>query len=642
MFIVEFIGGSRYMFVKYTSFFKKLINLKYMFLFILYLLFVVGSLLFNPVNYQTQLMLSSAFAFIAISISGRQCIFPLLGASLIIIVLKGFEVLSILQLLEVFAIFYLHNKLHKNIIVSCLLYWCVVGYPLSITYLYIANLSINVISLFMIFLVMTNRLINVLIADILITYLPWKKILKDGHQSVSRITFSAILTHLCSATIIVPLIVFFVVTGFTSRRDTKQIIHHQLIGASKYASSKIGELSEVEKKNLYLGNPLQTYKLKNMLNFYTSTSERTMIFEVYGPKGQLLINSNPNIEKTTLPYWNTSGELKEISTNFYHWQPQSKELFPKNNPWDGPIYILHRNIDDLDIFINVPYSFYYSGLVSSHVNLLKLLIPITLIFVAFTLLLKTIILSSIHRLINITNDLPSRLKRNESIFLGESNIFEINSLVSNFQLMANNLSNMLQDINAVNKELTHSQQLLIRQANFDSLTGLPNRHYFTEYANNLIQSYKENSISEKINIYENNPFIAFLLLDLDKFKQVNDTLGHQCGDFLLQEISSRIVNMLENFQENKPFIARLGGDEFVVIAAYKEIDIINKISASIIECINEPLFIDDKEIHVGVSIGISLYPQHGSNLSEIFMKSDASMYKAKGSGGNAHCYYYKL
>jgi diguanylate cyclase (GGDEF)-like protein/PAS domain S-box-containing protein len=166
-------------------------------------------------------------------------------------------------------------------------------------------------------------------------------------------------------------------------------------------------------------------------------------------------------------------------------------------------------------------------------------------------------------------------------------------------------------------------------ANHDILTGLPNRVNFSNKLHQFIAVSQRNEI----------PFTV-LLLDLDRFKQVNDTFGHHTGDLLLKEVASRITSSLRETD----FVARLGGDEFVVI----QIDGPQPTTAEILakRLINElgrPYLLEGQEVISGTSVGISTYPKDAKNSVELLKKADLALYRAKKqSRGSFHVYTAQL
>jgi diguanylate cyclase (GGDEF)-like protein/PAS domain S-box-containing protein len=162
---------------------------------------------------------------------------------------------------------------------------------------------------------------------------------------------------------------------------------------------------------------------------------------------------------------------------------------------------------------------------------------------------------------------------------------------------------------------------LRRAAYFDELTNLPNRRFFIEHLHNMIEKKQKNGRR-----------CAVLFMDLDGFKNINDTLGHDIGDILLQELSVR----LRDQAEPDHFVGRLGGDEFLIIyrGAKSDEDIL-RFANGLLEVVKDPVLIEKSTpLRVTASIGASLYPTDGSTADELMRKADMAMYQAKKLKGN--------
>ena len=155
----------------------------------------------------------------------------------------------------------------------------------------------------------------------------------------------------------------------------------------------------------------------------------------------------------------------------------------------------------------------------------------------------------------------------------------------------------------------------------DNLTGLPNYNYFTEHASNLLEKAKK---EDKVT--------ALLFLDLDRFKNVNNSIGHFYGDQLLKMIGKR----LENAVCDRGLVSRFGGDEFMII--FEPVTSIHKLKpilTQIFDNVSQPVEIGDREVRITASIGGSLYPEHGTDVESLVQKADYAMYRAKEDGCNS-------
>ncbi|HEX9626083.1 MAG TPA: EAL domain-containing protein [Acidiferrobacterales bacterium] len=180
---------------------------------------------------------------------------------------------------------------------------------------------------------------------------------------------------------------------------------------------------------------------------------------------------------------------------------------------------------------------------------------------------------------------------------------------------------IIQDIS----ERRHAQERLNYLAHFDALTGLPNRVMFNE---RLLQTMQDADIKERL--------VALMFLDLDRFKTINDTLGHEAGDELLKLAARRLTGCLRRGDT----VARLGGDEFtVVLADVGHVDDVAWVANKILEAFARPFHVADSELFVTVSIGITLYPFDDHGVDGLLKNADMAMYKAKEQGRNNYQFY---
>ncbi len=157
-------------------------------------------------------------------------------------------------------------------------------------------------------------------------------------------------------------------------------------------------------------------------------------------------------------------------------------------------------------------------------------------------------------------------------------------------------------------------------ANHDALTGLPSLR--------LCKDRLDQSLAEA---RRNRQTSAVMFLDLDGFKGINDEHGHEFGDLLLKATADRIKAEIRETDT----VARIGGDEFVIIlSSLPEVSIVDRIAASLIEQISNPVNIENTEVAVSASIGISLYPENGTTAEELIRSADKAMYQIKRQGKN--------
>ena len=174
-------------------------------------------------------------------------------------------------------------------------------------------------------------------------------------------------------------------------------------------------------------------------------------------------------------------------------------------------------------------------------------------------------------------------------------------------------------------EQRESSEKIAYLARYDTLTGLPNRLMLNEALGEAMR-YAQQWRTR----------CAFLMLDLDRFKAVNDSLGHLVGDRLLAQVSSRLKSLMTDNE----MCGRLGGDEFaVVIRDVSDKDRIERVSHRIIERLSQPYEVDNHTLYVGASVGSAIGPRDGASVEELMRNADLALYRAKDEGGGLHCAY---
>jgi diguanylate cyclase (GGDEF)-like protein/PAS domain S-box-containing protein len=172
----------------------------------------------------------------------------------------------------------------------------------------------------------------------------------------------------------------------------------------------------------------------------------------------------------------------------------------------------------------------------------------------------------------------------------------------------------------VENDLLIKQQHLDHLAHHDQLTGLPNRLYLAQYLPAAIEEAKRTGT-----------MLAVLFLDLDRFKHINDSRGHETGDKLLQEVAQRVRAAVRK----EDVVVRMGGDEFIVILhTFKRTELISDMAARINAALRTPIVVDGHRLVTTASIGVGLFPRDGADMGELLRHSDTAMYQAKDGGRN--------
>ena len=174
-------------------------------------------------------------------------------------------------------------------------------------------------------------------------------------------------------------------------------------------------------------------------------------------------------------------------------------------------------------------------------------------------------------------------------------------------------------------ERKRAEETIKRLAYHDSLTGLPNRRLFNDRLT-LALAHAQRSQQK----------LAVMLLDLDHFKEVNDTLGHSVGDKLLQAVGERLTSLLRK----EDTVARMGGDEFMLLLPeIAQVEDAAEVAQKVLEALRKPFVLNGHELHVTTSIGIAMYPDDGEDEDTLMKNADIAMYRAK-DGGRDNCQRY--
>jgi len=204
------------------------------------------------------------------------------------------------------------------------------------------------------------------------------------------------------------------------------------------------------------------------------------------------------------------------------------------------------------------------------------------------------------------------------------NVIKTNSQTSSSFIFLKEIDDLSLTLKSTFRRIDKQVQALEYMAHHDMLTGLPNRNFMQNYIDAKIHEFAKS-----------NHNFTLLYLDLDNFKQINDTQGHDVGDIILKEIGSR----LQKLSNTNEVIGRIGGDEFLYFTPHCKEENILKLIEQIHQCISKPIVYQSHRYNVGVSIGIAQFPQDGNNKVLLIKNADIALYEAKHTGRNHHIFF---
>ncbi len=186
----------------------------------------------------------------------------------------------------------------------------------------------------------------------------------------------------------------------------------------------------------------------------------------------------------------------------------------------------------------------------------------------------------------------------------------------------------LQEFSAYIRDISerkHAEKVIWNQANFDALTGLPNRNQFQQKLEQEIRSCDRS-----------NQSLALMYLDVDRFKDVNDSLGHDMGDQLLVEISGRLLNVVRETDT----VARLSGDEFTIILGNIDDQLsVQPVCQELLDSLSQPFELDNEKVFLTASIGVTFYPQDSKTVEGLQRNADQAIYAAKAEGSSRYSFF---
>ena len=194
-----------------------------------------------------------------------------------------------------------------------------------------------------------------------------------------------------------------------------------------------------------------------------------------------------------------------------------------------------------------------------------------------------------------------------------------------FALVGGRLSELRRSLRRTNEELSEALQMIQKMATHDTLTSLPNRALFNETLSHAIARAARHRHT-----------LGLFFLDIDRFKNINDTLGHATGDLVLQEVGRRLVSATRS----SDMVARLGGDEFVLLVEnYESAQDLDDIAAKVLAAFAPTFRVHEQELALSASIGVCTYPAGGEDAQRFLASADIAMYRAKEMGRNRFCIY---
>lgn len=491
----------------------------------------------------------------------------------------------------------LHVTKKSKVILMDWMFWLLIGTPLLLL-LYSLTYGQVVSDLWLLITVyVVNGLFNMMFAEVIWDYAPKMLLSPKVLNTRMPLYFYKVLYHIIFISITLPFL-FHLVNSSLSATDS----------ILKYTSR------------------------------LTSNISHNILEELPSSEFQAVVNKYSNDHMVNIVIWDEYDQIvasSSVSSDSSTALTGKSRVLP-NQEWNETEYKYQASIEGhtYTLYIQFPMLLFKKHVYHQYFGIFLCLL-VFFIGAAFVgHYLNQRMLRALNKLTDLSTDLPDKLYKGLTVDWPESRIIEIRSLIRNFRAMSNTLVQKFQESIRSNQllqeqttQLQKSERQLHHLAYYDELTGLPNRQHFIEYTKTL----------DLGNPDKKQPF-AIMFADLNRFKQVNDILGHSIGDHLLHNVANRFSDIVS--EQCKVF--RLSGDEFLFILHYEDISDVQRIAGMICDSLEAPFEINGRSLYMSVSVGISVYPYDGNELEHIMRNADIAMYVAKEQGDGFYHFYDSL
>ena len=569
----------------------------------LVLLAVILKLFKLEIFFGISIDLSNIALILLLMIFGKnRAVLVALGVSITSILFFDGRYIDLMYVLEIYVLAIIAKKYRKLSIIICdLQFWIFIGMPIFYILGWWTNSKLlNDYYYFQLVFIFLNGIFNSFISELIYVYYVRDKI-KNRRTSL---TFRMILLHILTGAILIP----FLTNIFVDIIKTNDYLSNNVDTYAKevfhYISDDINSLDDRGRINLQLSSMIETGKLAKSIKIHSRY--KPFNIHVLNKKNEVIVDVT-NYEDE-IECYDDYRKTEVYNDELYKMVPKNSTSNLINNTWINGFYIYDREIEDtgFSVIIEVPIEIYKDKITFEYISQFKFLLFFVVFIMFIAILLNKIIFNDLSKIASNTSNLSYFIDENTDINWPNSRIVEIRNLVNNIKNIGNELR-----WNFV--EMKKSEKMLYDLAYYDTLTTLPNRLFFKKVLDESIKDYDE---EEKIGI---------IFLDLNRFKIINDTLGHDLGDKLLRNVAKR----LKTLRNDKLNVFRLGGDEFVIVCSIEQKSDLEIIGEKIVDKFKKSFVLNGVVLNVTCSLGASVYPDDSEDINNIIQYADIAMYIAK-------------
>ena len=618
----------------------------------LILLGVISSQVGIKFPFGVEFALSGAFFLVAFVLFGAVRTMAFAGLAALVLYVAGYDIDTLAFIgMELAVVGFLYKR-RRRLLFWDSLFWLAVGAP-GIVLLFLMRTGVfGTEAMLQYFMSAVNGIINAFLADMLLAYVPWQRLL--GRSANRPISLRRVIVHLALAAVMISFLLHIKLgsSGLLTEveREAYVLLEEQSIRVEEALRDLEGSNRRLPAKapSVWANVSLVESLLKDESMYgvikFALTDEHGELFawsdRMWADYRQRLYEEAGAV-RTVLPLPKTLASGDGVDrirvAGFYRVLPGTENYHYATGRWKDGYYVLERygeagRAGAVTAFL--PNDAFLPGILSSYVWELALMLAVWGIVAGIAVMVSRPLIRSLDGLNRMTSVDPDTITEWERQAWPHSRIREIRSLMLNFRAMAERLTAQFRELRLMNEHLVQqtkllekSEEHLQRLAYYDPLTQLPNRHYFTIEMDKALERADVDAAP-----------MALLFIDLDRFKYINDSLGHKIGDMLLVRAGQRLLHCLSK-QEGTHLCARLGGDEFVILLERGTREEAKKLAQRILQQFRERFCIHAHELFVSASTGIALYPDDGNTLTALFKQADTAMYAAKERGGQTYMFF---